>query len=352
MEETTEIQELSLEKLIDTKLVQNNVTKAVIAALKDKYGGLKLKSVDDKESYLEIKAAKREVAKVRTLAVKTCKEGREEANKISKGWIAKEKEVVGEIAEVEDSLDAEIDKFDAEVERLANEEKERQETAYINRQAQLTKLGATYQDGSFVLGEASFEGALIKGCSQDVWEEAVVPKFQAEYEQIEAVKVAEQRKKAEEEAAMRAEQEKLRAEQEAFRKQQEEFNRQQAEAARIEKEKALAEQVEKDRIAREEQFELMKKQAAEAAEAKRLADIELAVQKEKERQEFAALQAEQNRKLEAARIAEELAQSSDKVKYADLIAKLTGIDLPEMRSGQYRKKVQLIREKIEEILSL
>jgi hypothetical protein len=96
----------------------------------------------------------------------------------------------------------------------------------------------------------------------------------------------------------------------------------------------------------------MKKQAAEAAEAKRLADIELAVQKEKERQEFAALQAEQNRKLEEARKVEELAQSSDKVKYADLVAKFEAIELPEMRSGQYRKKVQIIREKLEEILSL
>jgi len=352
MEQTVEIQELSLVKVIESKLVQNNVTDQVIAALKEKFGGMKLKALDDKESYLEIKAAARECAKVRTLAVKVCKEGREEAVKTQKEWIATEKRVVGEVAIVEDALDAEVKKFDDEVNRLAAEEKQRQETAYINRQAQLTKMGATYENGSFVLGEASFEAALVKECSQDVWEEAVVPKFQLEYEQIEAVKVAEQKKKAEEEAAFKAEQEKMRAEQEDFRLQQEAFKKQQEEVARIEREKLQAEQAEAQRLQREKEFEEMKIKAAEAAEAKRLADIELAVKKEKERQEFAALQAEQNRKLEEARKAEELAQSSDKVKYADLIAKLEAIELPEMRSGQYRKKVQIIRDKIEEIYSL
>lgn len=352
MEATTEIQELSLVKVIESKLIQNNVTEQVIAALKEKYGGMKLKALDDKESYLEIKAAARECAKVRTLAVKVCKEGREEAVKTQKEWIATEKRVVGEVAIVENALDAEVDKFDAEVERLANEEKQRQETAYINRQAQLTKLGATYQDGSFVLGEASFESALVKECSQDVWEEAVVPKFQAEYEQLESVKLAEQKKRAEEEAVMKAEQVKLRAKQEEFRLQQEEFNRQIIEASRIAREKILAEQREKEKIEREAQFELMKQQAAEAAEAKRLADIELAVKKEQERQHEILRIAEINRQREEEKRKAELEAAGDRIKWGDFIKKLSAIETFEMRSGQYRKKMQIAKEKLEEILSL
>jgi len=352
MEATTEVQELSLVKVIESKLVQNNVTEAVISALKEKYGGMKLKALDDKESYLEIKAAARECAKVRTLAVKVCKEGREDAVKTQKEWIATEKRVVGEVAVVEDALDAEVAKFDNEVERLANEEKQRQETAYINRQAQLTKLGATYQEGSFVLGQASFEAALVKECSQDVWEEAVVPKFQAEYEKIEAVKFAAEQERLAKEAEMKAEQEKLRAEQEAFRKQQEEFNRQQAEVARIEREKALALENEMLLAQREADFKIMQERAEAAAEEKRLADIEFAVKKEKERQEFEALKAEEQRKFDELKKAEVLAQSGDKVKYADLIAKIEAIDIPEMRSSQYRKKVAIINEKISEIFAL
>lgn len=346
------MQELSLVKVIDSKLIQNNVTEAVISALKDKYGNLKLRSLDDKESYLEVKQAARECAKVRTLAVKICKEGREEAVKAQKQWIAKEKEVVGKVAEVEDALDAEIKRFDDEVARKDAEEKRLKEEAYINRQAQLTKMGATYQNGSFVLGEASFEAELIKGSSDDVWEEAVIPKFKAEYEKIEAVRVAEEKKRQEEESAFRAAQEKMRQEQEAFRQQQEEFNRQKEAAAQAEREKQATEQRERDRIAREAEFEAMKIKAAEEAEAKRIADIEAAVRKEKERQEEEVRQAElRKQQQEEARLAE-LAAAGDKIKWDELVKTLKAIQFFEMRSGQYRRKMQIAKECVDKIISL
>lgn len=352
MEVTTEIQELSLEKVIESKLVQNNVTDQVIAALKGKYGGMKLKALDDKESYLEIKVAARECGKVRTLAVKICKEGREDAIKTQKLWVAKEKEVVGKIAEVEDELDAEIAKYDAEVERKANEEKKRQEEAYINRQATLTRMGATYVNGSFVLGEASFESELVKGMDEAIWTENVVPKFQAEYEKIEAVRVAQEKERAEREAAFKAEQEKMRQEQEAFRLQQEEFKRQQEEAGRIEREKLAAEQREKERLEREAEFERMKIRAAEEAEAKRLADIEEAIKKEQQRKEEEIRQAEAKRIQEEERKKAELEAAGDKVKWETFIGKVKELGVFEMRSGQYRKKMQIAKEKIDEILSL
>jgi hypothetical protein len=352
MEATTEVQELSLEKVIETKLVQANVTDQVLAALKKSYGGMTLKALDDKESYLELKAAAKECGKVRTLTVKLCKEGRERAVKEQKLWIAKEKEIVSEVAVVEDALDAEIKKFDDEVDRKAAEIKRLQEEAYINRQAALTKMGATYQNGSFVLGEASFEAELVKGASQDVWDEAVIPKFQLEYEKIESIKVQQEKERLEREAAMKAEQDKLRQEQDAFRLQQEEFNRKQAESQRLEREKLAAELAEKQRLEREAEFERMKIQAAEAAEQKRLADIEAAIKKEQERKEEELRQAEIKRQQDELKRQEELAQASDKVKYANLIQQLEAIELPEMRSGQYRRKVATIRQKIEEIYAL
>ena len=352
MEATTEIQELSLEKVIESKLVQNNVTKMVIAALKKKYGGLRLKSVEDKESYLEIKVAAREVAKIRTLVVNICKKGREDAVKTQKAWIAKEKEVVSELGEVENPLDAEIELFDNEVKRLADKEKKRQEEAYINRQAVLTKLGGTYIDGSFVLGEASFDAVLVKASSQNVWEDAIVPKFQAEYEKIEAVRLAAEIERTNREVAFKAEQEKMRQEQEAFRLQQEKFAKEQAEVARIEKERLQVEQAEQLKIQRENEYESMKVQAAEAAEAKRLADIEIAIQKEKERQEREVMLAEQAKIQAEEKRKAELEAAGDRIKWESFIKKVSEIETFEMRSGQYRKRMQVAKEKIEEILSL
>jgi len=240
--QNAEVIELSLVKTIETKLVQANVTEQVLLALKEKYAGMKLAAIDDKESYLEIKQAAKECAKVRTLTVKICKEGREEAVKAQKQWIAKEKEIVGQVAEVEDALDAEIKAFDDNVARLEQEEKNRQEEAYINRQASLTKLGATYSDGSFVLGEASFEAILIKGSSESVWEGDVLPRFQTEYEKIEAVRIAEQKKKDDEAAELKKQQDALAAQQKAFEEQQAAFKKQQKEAAQAEKDRIAAEQ--------------------------------------------------------------------------------------------------------------
>lgn len=352
MQETMEVQELSLEKVIETKLVQANVTNHVLAALKEKYGGMALKALDDKESYLELKTAAKECAKVRTLTVKLCKEGRERAVKEQKLWVAKEKEIVAEVAVVEDALDAEIKKFDDEVDRKIAEEKQRQEEAYINRQASLTRLGATYINGSFVLGEASFEAALVKGMDEEIWVNSVVPKFQAEYEKIEAVKFAAEQERLRKEAEMKAEQEKLRAQQEAFRLQQEEFNRQQAETARIEREKLQAEQREKERLEREAQFEKMKVQAAEAAEVKRVADIEAAIKKEQERKAEEERQAVIKKQQEEEKRKADLEAAGDRVKWESFVKKVAEIEVFEMRSGQYRKKMQLAKQKIDEILAL
>lgn len=383
--QNAEVIELSLEKVIETKLVQSNVTDAVLNALKEKYGGMKLKAIDDKESYLEIKAAARECGKVRTLAVKICKEGREEAVKTQKLWIAKEKEVVGRVAEVEDALDAEIERFDKEVERLENEEKERQEAAYINRQALLTKMGATYADGSFVLGSASFEAALIKGSPEDVWEETVLPKFQAEYEKIELVRIEEEKKKQEAEAELKRQQEELQRQQAELKAQQEEMQRQRDEAARIENEKRhqeqLAEQkrvselqskrlslllpfnpsgsdvdmatlwsLEEDKFneileSKKKSFEKQQLEQQRLAEEKRLADIEFAKQEaiKKEQQRIAEEEEKRQAELEAA---------SDKTKWAEFLKEVGNISFFDMKSSQYKAKMNAARAKITEILGL
>lgn len=383
--QNAEVIELSLEQTINTKLVQSNVTEQVLVALKEKYGGMTLKSLDDKESYLEIKAAAKECGKVRTLAVKICKEGREEAVKTQKLWIAKEKEVVGRVAEVEDALDAEIDRFDKEVERLENEEKERQEAAYINRQAQLTKLGAVYADGSFVLGAASFEASLIKGSPEDTWLDNVLPKFQAEYEKIEAVRIGEEKKKQEAEAEFKRQQEELQKQQAELKAQQEEMQRQKDEAARIEKEKQhqqeLAEQkrrsdlqwkrisllqpvnplgtdvdmatlwsLEEDEFneileKKKESFQKQQLEQQRITEEKNNAAIELAKQEaiKKEQQRIAEEEEKKRAEMEAA---------SDKTKWAEFLKEVGNISFFDMKSSQYKTKMNAARVKINEILGL
>jgi hypothetical protein len=383
--QTPEVVELSLEKTIETKLVQSNVTEQVLGALKEKYGGMKLVALDDKESYLEIKSAAKECAKVRTLTVKICKEGREDAVKVQKLWIAKEKEIVGKVAEVEDALDAEIKKFDDNVERLANEEKQRQESAYINRQATLTKMGATYVDGCFVLGEASFEAELVKGASQNIWDDDIVPKFNEEYQKIEAVRISEENAKREAEEKVKAEAEKLRQEQESFRLEQEEFKRKQLEAENAAKEKQRQEELEKERqqsALQKKRFETLFPFNPQGIDVDMnllwgLTDNDFDKILSKCKDEFEKNKAEQLRideekkqaeieearqeaiKKEQARVAEEEAKrqaaiesATDKTKWDEFRQQVSNIEIYDMRSGQYRTKMQSAKEKIQQILAL
>ena len=381
-----EILEISLERTIETKLIQANVTDQVLAALKEKYGGMKLLSLNDKESYLELKVAAKECAKVRTLTVNICKKGRDSAVKEQKLWIAKEKEVVGQVAIVEDALDAEIKKFNDEVDRLDAEEKAKQEGVYINRQAALTKMGAAYINGSFILGDAEFEANLIKGSSQDVWEEAVLPKFQYEYQKIEAVKIEEERLKEESLKELKRQQEEFSKRQAELNKMQDEMIRQKKELENIEIERKRSLQEKRLQILMphnpyshtniainalwslsEDEFietvvlvkEHNEKAIAEKqkiADEKRIIDIEIAQQEailKERKQAEAIIQQLELKKIETElREQAEFEASKDKVKWVSFIQSVSKIETFDMRSSQYRKKMQTAKLLIEQILNL
>lgn len=233
----------NLDNTITQELVKHNVTDMVIAGLKDKYGGLQLKDLEDKEGYLEIKVARKEVRQWGILTENLCKKGREDAIAIQRKWLAKEKEVLGKIAEVQDSLDAEMNKYEKEIERKELEAANRREEAYMKRQQQLLKYGATYEDGSFVLNHISYEATLVKESDDDIWNETILPKYLREYEKNEAERVAIEKKREEETLALKAQQEEMNRQrlefeeqQRVFREQQEQLRQQQEQADKVKRE--------------------------------------------------------------------------------------------------------------------
>lgn len=385
--ETQSVQliELSLDQAIETKLVQGNVTQQIIAELNEKYGGLKLKALDDKEGYLEIKAAAKDCAKIRTLAVKLCKEGRDEALKTQKAWVAKEKEVVGQVALVEDALDAEVSKFDAEVLRIQTEEKERKEEAYINRQAELNKMGATYLGGCFVLGEVSFEANLIKDSSDLIWTSSVLPAFEEEYWSRERVRIEQEKEKELATAELKRQQQELADQQDQFKQQQAQAKADQdqrdAEAKKIiddavKRKQAAMFILQKERfemvfpVAKygeeldtsalfsytQDDFDRILKSKTEiaviemdkiskATEQKRLDDIESATQ--------VAVRLEQSR-VEAAIFQKQtdLDAASDKVKWNHFLKQVGNIQPIELSSRHYRTKMLQAMSLIKEIIAL
>ena len=403
--------ELPLEKKIEKALIKENITDKVIEELKNRYSGLKLKAIDDKESYLQIKEAKKNVRAIGIITEKLCKHGREDAVKEQRLWLAKEKEILSKIDEVQEPLENEIKKFEDEVERLENEEKERKEKVFQERQSTLIKYGAQYNNGSFELNHISYQIDNIKEADNEIWESIILPKFYVEFEKLEAEKV---RIEKEREAAAL----KLKQEQEELNRQREEMETMKRELAaeqlRMQKIKDEAERVKnmleleaKNKKAQQEEkiwrerlsqlkdvswngeaalywsevvltiselinisdesfvvvrdahnksVEQRQKQEEEKriadAEAQRQKDIEAALQKERERVAKEKEDAELKTQQDKIRKEEELAQAGDRVKWADVLRQINELAIPEMKSPTYRKKIQILKEKISEIKEL
>ena len=103
---------------ITTKLAKENVTDVVIAKLKTDFLPLKINGINDKEGYDKVHKARIQCRDIRVLAEKICKKGREDAVKEQKAWIAKEKEVVAQVSEVETYLKKQEDVIDQEKENI------------------------------------------------------------------------------------------------------------------------------------------------------------------------------------------------------------------------------------------
>lgn len=486
-----------IEEKMTQELVKANVTEAVISTLRERYLPLKIASLEDKETYLLVKEGRKECKSLRVMAKKICTSGREEATAIQKAWIAKEKEVTGKIAEVEDYLEAQEKEYEAGIAAEKEARKRKQEEQLILRQQKLTAMGALYSDGNFTLGDVSFEFSSIKESEEDIWNETIYPRFHEEYLKIQAEELLKEQQRKEAEAELKRQQEemerkrkeleekeaelkreeerqakerdnkereKLRerigalmalgfksdselcawvgygvgvedsyiknhtddqwdsligsitkkvdevkaAEAEEKRKEQERIDLQNKRYAELLPFDKFGEQVAMDRLwdfPKDAYLGVLegKKAAFQEAEEERKKEIEeAAAKKERERIEeeqreaevkrrqelrgrrkdallqynyiFTALEGdladltdtqwvnlvteakanhdEKIRKQEEERKAEELAQASDKVKWVDILNALNEIHIHEMRSGQYRKKAAILREKLEEIKAL
>lgn len=385
-----------LETKIKTELEKENVTEKVINGLKERYGTLKLNSVDDKETYLEIKEAHREVRKWYNLAVNICKKGRESAIQEQKLWIAKEKEVCSKIDEVANPLKLEIEKFDAEEKRKEDEEKQRKENIFISRQAEITKMGALYDTSNncFVLGDVSFEISMIKESDEETYNEIVLPKYKAAFELLEAKRIEEERIKKEAEENQRKEAEELRLKEEQLRKEKEELQRQADELRKMKEELERKEKEEEVRKQMEEQQRLQKlfvhrsailsglgmkfngqdflfedvnvnmveiKTLDESAWVKLITEITPVIEqrkKEAEEKETARKKLEwenqqvELRRLEEIKMQEELEKASDKEKWESLLEQLSKVNIPTFKSRHFINKATIVSEKLEEIKHL
>lgn len=314
---------------IDQALTTANITDKVLAGLKE-YMPLTINGTDDKEGYEKVKAARIVCKNTRILAEKICKKGREEAISIQKQWIAKEKEVVGQIQEVELHLKNQEDEIDKAFEHARLRGIAQMQLP--NRVAKLATIGKTLLDAELLeMDDAKFFGVFSALYDAHILEQQAALKL--EQERIEAEKAAIEVQRLKDEAEKQKQADIAAAAQKA--KEQAERDAKEA-IERAEKEKAEA----IDKAERE------KAEAANKVEADRLAAI---VKAEKEKSD--AIAAEQKKakdladKIESDRLTDiekerlqkqleakqrEFAPEKDKLKeLANLIEK---IEIPKMDS--------------------
>lgn len=374
--------------LMELALQKENVTDRVIAQLKDKYGGLKLKSLDDKEGYLEIRDARKNVRSVGILAERVCKKGREDAIATQRLWLAKEKEVLEKIYAVQTPLDEEMKKYEAEQDRKQQKEQKRIEQQNMQRQQILFRLGANFIDGCFVLNHISYDATLVKQADEDIWENTIIPKYKAQFEIIETERIAQENKRKEEAERLKKQEEELAQKKREFEEEQRKFREQQEESDRQKRLQQMREEEQRASADRERfqqritpilSFGVKYDDLASIQDITSMPDAEWEKlygeitpmltkrkeeQDEKKRQEIAEqerhkLIEEQNHQAQLRQQEEEQKQrdldsANDKTKWTSWIRSFSqNVPVPPtFKSPAYRTKAAIAREKIEEIKNL
>lgn len=234
-------QEMNLELIINDKLEKANITDLVINGLKEKYSGLKINGQDDREGYKSVVNARKECKAWRVAAKKICEEGRDEAVKTQKAWVAKEKEVTGKILEIETLLQKEEDAYEAEKERIKAEKKAVEDNRLTTRTVQLTGMGASLVDGFFVLGEVKYQVNDIREFDDEKYTNEILPQYKNIFQVVEEARVKAENERKEAEA-------RLKIEREEFERKQAEFTLQQKKAQEEQQRKEREEEQKRDAI--------------------------------------------------------------------------------------------------------
>ena len=266
------------------KLVKFNPSIAEATKIADKYKGLTIKGLEDKEGYEAVYSGQQELKKLRVDITKFGKKEREEALAYQKEVIRQEKELLAVIVPAEDSLKSEREKID--------EEKKQQERLVLlpTRIKMLEEIDVKLLDAEILrMDEKEFSAYLtekkVEYLEKKEAERKIIEEEKRRAEELEKAK-AEAAEKAKKEAEKKAEREKKeeaerveKEKQEAEKKKQEELERVEREKkeaiAKAEREKKDAieklkrEQEEKERKEREEKERLEKEERERAAKIKK-----------------------------------------------------------------------------------
>ena len=163
---------LSTDDIIQNEIRKYSVADAVIAEYKDKFKGLKIKGIDDKQGYKAVKEARSIMMKYRTGVENKRKELKADSLKIGAGIDGEAKRLTSLILEVEEPLKDKLEKIDAEIQAEKDKaEKEAEEKLNV-RVKELEEVGLKFDGSFYSIGEnISVDIVTIKDFSDEVFAE-------------------------------------------------------------------------------------------------------------------------------------------------------------------------------------
>lgn len=213
------------EETAQQEIKKFNLADSAIAALKEKYGGLKISGPEDKEGYKIAREAWGEVRTIRTGLTKKGKELRDGYNLISKKIIKEEDRLVELITPLEDELYKTWKAIDEEKERAENERKAAEEKGFMDRLETLQKFGLVLDGGFYSIGETiQLDAATLRSMPEE--------RFLTLKGKAEAIFQEEQRKQKEAEAERLRQVEERKKEAEAYELAKKELAEQRAQMER------------------------------------------------------------------------------------------------------------------------
>ncbi|MFA5323310.1 MAG: hypothetical protein WC373_11620 [Smithella sp.] len=307
---------VQLFKMTETEIAQRlEETEEAIAILNDKYMALTVNGIEDKKGYDAVHEAKMDVKKRRVKVLKNGKAQREEALAFNKMVIKVEKRIVALLTPIEEHLQAEEQKIDAEKDRI-KAEAAAQEALIQGRVSRLIDFKPIYDGQSYIVYGLKVSVELIKTCSDEQFNDFMDRVREADDKEKQRLETERQAKEAETERLK-----KIAAEQDAERLRLETIAKEQA--AREVKVKAEQEelQLEKKRLADEKRHEEEIAKAKIEAAKKAKKETEERIKKEK-------LDAEKLAKEQAEKEAQRKALMPDKQKLSAFADFLDAIEFP------------------------
>lgn len=319
---------------INQGLQHFNSVKAVLEEMANSYRDLTIEGIDDKAGFKKVSEARKDLKAKRVELTKQGKSMRDGLTQINRFIKSKEDELVGIIAPVEEKLQEEENRIEAEKERIRLEAEVRERARIQARVDTLLQYGRQVDIAELTsLSDETFELLVAKAKEEFEVE-------QEEKRRKEEERLAEERRMEEERERLRKEHQALEEERRKIREEQEKIE---AEKRAIEEAKASEErrrrEEEEDKRRRAE-LEKEKKEAAERARQEAIAEQQ---RLEEERK------AEEERKRIAAE--RKAARQPDKVKLQKYLNDLNAVAIPQMKTEDGNRVLKIIQVKLADLVS-